>query len=122
MEKILLTAELYYTYGMCQKEIAAKLRISRSWVSKLLKRAIETGVVHIRVDTYTDGMDEIEQRLIKKFGLRNAKIVKTLDREQTAEHCANVAAHYLVSEIRPNDVIGISWGATIAGMFNHTCP
>ncbi len=38
------------------------------------------------------------------------------------EHCGYVAAHYLISILEPNDVIGISWGSTIASMFNQYLP
>jgi DNA-binding transcriptional regulator LsrR (DeoR family) len=52
-EKVRLVADLYYTYNMHQHEIAEKLDISRPWVSRLLKRAEELGIVRIEIDTYT---------------------------------------------------------------------
>jgi DNA-binding transcriptional regulator LsrR (DeoR family) len=48
--------------------------------------------------------------------------VKTTDEEQTTKHCGHAGAHYLVSVIEPNDTIGISWGKTIAPMFNQYLP
>jgi DNA-binding transcriptional regulator LsrR (DeoR family) len=122
MEKIRLAAELYYTYGMHQKEIATRLNVSRPWISRLLKRAEELGVVRIEMDTYSAGMAEIEQRLTGKYGIRDAKVVKTSGPQQTIKHCGYVGAHYLVSILKPNDVIGLSWGSTIASMFNQYLP
>ena len=49
IDKIILIAEMYYSYGLSQMEIAEKLEISRPWVSKLLNRALEMGFVRIEV-------------------------------------------------------------------------
>ncbi len=76
-ENLVLAAELYYIYDLPQKDIAARLGVSRPWVSKLLKRAEEIGIVRIAVNTNTAGISDIEKKLIDRYGLKNAKIVKT---------------------------------------------
>ena len=59
LDRITLIATLYYKDKLSQQEIAKKLNISRPWVSKLLTRAEELGIVKI----------EIESRLCDKFQL-----------------------------------------------------
>ena len=43
--KILLAANLYYKNHFSQQEIAKRLNVSRPWVSKLLAKALELGIV-----------------------------------------------------------------------------
>ena len=45
LDKIVLVATLYYKNKLSQQEIAKKLSISRPWVSKLLSRAEDLGIV-----------------------------------------------------------------------------
>ena len=47
LDKIVLVATLYYKNKLSQQEIAKKLSISRPWVSKLLSRAEDLGIVKI---------------------------------------------------------------------------
>lgn len=47
LDKIVLVANLYYKNKLSQQEIAKKLNISRPWVSKLLSRAEDLGIVKI---------------------------------------------------------------------------
>lgn len=122
MEKVTLAAELYYVYHLHQKDVAARLGVSRPWVSKLLKRAEESGIVKIDVATSSAGIAEVEQKLIDKFHLKNAKVIRSADRSQTLTQCARAAAHYLISVLRPNDYIGIAWGSTLAAMFSQNFP
>jgi DNA-binding transcriptional regulator LsrR (DeoR family) len=123
-EKLVLAAELYYIYDLPQKDIAARLGVSRPWVSKLLKRAEEIGIVRIDVNTNTAGISDIEKKLIDKYGLKNAKIVKTstTDSSLALAQAAHAAAHFLVSIIEPRNTIGIAWGSTLAAMFNQYLP
>ena len=74
--KTVLAAEMYYLYDMSQKEIADRLNVSRPWVSKLLKRARETGLVRIEINSPLVGSPEIEQRLREKYRIRNITVIR----------------------------------------------
>lgn len=117
LEKAALIAELYYIYKLSQKEIADQLGISRPWVSKLLKRAEEEGIVTIRVETAWAGSEDLEEELQKQFSLKAAKVVRSSPEEvQTLHHCARAASHYLISALQFNDIMALSWGYTLAAL------
>ena len=58
--KMLLAANLYYKEKLSQQEISQQLNISRPWVSKLLKRAEEAGIVRIEILSPYTGHTELE--------------------------------------------------------------
>ena len=61
-------AHMYYGADMKQSDIAKKLGIDRSTVSKYLKRAKETGIVKIFIAQ--DNFETIESQLEEKFNLK----------------------------------------------------
>jgi DNA-binding transcriptional regulator LsrR (DeoR family) len=69
----------------------------------------------------------LEENLVKKFGLRDAIVVDSLDdNEKLIQRDLGAAtAYYLESAIRPNEVIGISsWSATLLALVDalHSLP
>ena len=78
VRKMNLAAEMYYLYDMSQKEIADRLSVSRPWVSKLLKRAKETGVVRIEINSPLAGNPDIESRIREKYHINNITVIKPL--------------------------------------------
>lgn len=113
-QKTALAAELYYIYHFTQNTIAKQLGVSRPWVSKLLKRAEELGIVRIEVMTPAASMSTLEQALIKKYNLKNAKVINDTPPQETLSSLGYTAAHYLISILKPNDILGVSWGVTLA--------
>lgn len=118
MRKINLAAEMYYLYDMSQKEIADRLNVSRPWVSKLLKRAKEMGIVRIEINSPLTGNPEIEDRIRAKYGIPHVTAIKPLV-DQDYTNISVAAASYLISHIKNKDVIGVSWGMSIAHMIEH---
>lgn len=121
-QKVALAAELYYIYHMTQNEIANQMGVSRVWVSKLLKKAEECGIVKIDVTTNSAGVRDIEQKIIEKYHLRNVKVVKATDQKQSLISCGRAASNYLTSIIRRNDRISVFWGTTLAAMVQQFVP
>ena len=78
-DKLSVIAELYYQYDLSQPEIAKRLSISRPWVSKLLKRAKEMGIIKIEITTSSASIISLEETLKMKYGLTSAKIVKNIN-------------------------------------------
>lgn len=115
-EKVLLAAEFYYLYKFTQDEIARRMGVSRPWVSKLLKRAEEMGLVKVEVLTPSAGVTQLEQELKAKFGLKSSKVVKRFSSADVLTNVGKAAANYVLSVLQPGDVIGVSWGRTLATM------
>lgn len=68
-------AHLYYDEDLTQQQIAKKMNMSRSLVSKLLAKAKKVGVVEVIVHSeIVHPYKEIEDRLRKVFGLNYVKV------------------------------------------------
>ena len=121
-EKAVLASELYYLYNLSQDEIAKHLGVSRPWVSKLLKFAEDTGIIRIEVMTPTSGISEMESALENRFKIKKAKVIKSIP---GMDHMANIgraAANYIISILKPDDMIGVSWGYTLSYVANAFIP
>lgn len=120
LDKIILTAQLYYNNHFSQQEIADRLHISRPWVSKLLNKAQEMGFVKISIDTPISGIPSIEERLKERYPVSLIRVVKAPD--QNHNYVALSAANYFVSQVQNNDTIGIGWGNAISQFIQELTP
>lgn len=112
-------ARMYYEWDMRQSEIAKQLELSQTTVSRLLNRSKEEGIIRISVNLPKGVYTELEETLVKKFGLRDVIVVDSLDDNENLiqRDLGAAAAYYLESAIRPNEVIGISsWSATLLAL------
>ena len=113
--------------NMRQSEIAKQLGLSQATVSRLLNRSKEEGIIRISVNLPNGVYTELEETLVKKFGLRDVIVVDSLDDNESLiqRDLGAAAAYYLESAIRPNEVIGISsWSATLLALVDalHSVP
>lgn len=118
-------ARMYYEWDMRQSEIAKQLDLSQATVSRLLARSKEEGIIRISVNLPTGVYTELEETLVKKFSLRDAIVVDSLDdNEKLIQRDLGAAtAYYLESAIRPNEIIGISsWSATLLALVDSLHP
>lgn len=112
-------ARMYYEWDMRQSEIAKQLDLSQATVSRLLNRSKEEGIIRFSVTVPNGVYTELEETLVKKFSLRDAIVVDSLDdNEKLIQRDLGAAtAYYLESAIRPNEIIGISsWSATLLAL------
>src|SRR3972149_10453935 len=125
LRMIARVARMYYEWDIRQSEIAKQLGLSQSTVSRLLNRSKEEGIIRISVNLPNGVYTELEETLVKKFGLRDAIVVDSLDdNEKMIQRDLGAAtAYYLESSIRPNEVIGISsWSATLLALVETLLP
>lgn len=108
---LVTVADLYYLQDRTQAEIARALRISRPHVSRLLKRARETGIVTISVRPPFGLSTELAEELGKLFPLRDVRVVSAGG--APLPRAAEAAASYLASRIQRESVVGVSWGRTV---------
>lgn len=107
-------ASLYYEHGLKQEEIAKKLNISRSLVSKFLDKARQEGIIEITIhDEYASPFWAIEEQLQKKFDLIDAICIESSDRGLQSKLLGMAAAKYLSRIIQPKDTICVSAGTTV---------
>lgn len=116
-------AVLYYESKMNQAEIAQRMGISQSKVSRLLRQAVDHDIVRISVRVPAGVHTEFEKAIESKFGIVDVVVVDTTatDEAQLHRDLGLAAAFYLETTIRPGDVVGISsWSdalrATVSSM------
>ena len=116
--KMVLISNLYYKEKLSQHQIAKKLNISRPWVSKLLSRAEELGIVKIEVlSPFTNNVD-MENALIKKYNLKYAGVIQ--NHSPSSDNVAFAAANYFISELRTKDIVGVGWGKSVSRLISKT--
>jgi len=111
-------ARLYYTDGLRQPEIAARLDLSQARVSRLLKRAEAEGIVRITVTAPAGVFPEVEEGLQQAYGLKVAFVVDAPggadNEERLLSELGAAAAYYLEAVLRSGDVMGISsWSSSL---------
>jgi DNA-binding transcriptional regulator LsrR (DeoR family) len=112
-------ARMYYEWDMRQAEIATQLDLSQASVSRLLRRSKEEGIIRISINLPQGVYTDLEETLVKKYHLRDAIVVDSLDDNEKLiqRDLGAAAAYYLESAIRPHEVIGISsWSATLLAL------
>lgn len=117
-------ARLYHVDNLRQTEIADQLDISQATVSRLLKRALDEGVVRINLSAPGGIHADLESQLETIYGLKEAMVVESLPNDkQIMRDLGSAAAYYLNTTLKPNEVIGISsWSATLLATVEAMMP
>ncbi len=107
-------AENYYVLGIRQEEIASQFNISRSYVSRLLDRARNRGIVEISIRHPVRREPFMEEQIRRRFGLREC-IVMVADNgsAEPLKLAGEAAADYLCRVIEPDHTLALSWGTGI---------
>lgn len=114
-------ASMYYDEGMTQAEIARKMGVSRSLISKILIDARRDGIVEVYIrsnDAYTV---MLEREIEKKFGLNSAAVVDTymINESEIDKRVYQEAANRVRKMTSEITKLGISWGNSIRGMIDY---
>ncbi|NLE45507.1 MAG: sugar-binding transcriptional regulator [Chloroflexi bacterium] len=110
-------ASMYYLQDMTQAEIARRINVSRSTVSRLLSEARATGVVEITIHYLWERDQHLENDLKEEFGLRNVRVLMSQGRsyEEVLEGLGILAAEYLegLPGLNEKAIVGIGWGTGV---------
>lgn len=109
-------ARMYHEKGIRQPRIAAELNLSQARVSRMLKQAVEVGIVHTVVTMPSGVHSDLEDELQGRYGLRDAVVVDTLDvvGDDVLPALGSGAAAYIDMTLTGGHVIGISsWSETL---------
>lgn len=118
-------AKLYHESRLRQPEIAERLNLSQSRVSRLLKQAADTGIVRTVVVSPDGLYSDIEHALAEKYGLIDAVVAESLveDEPSLLGALGSVAASYLEYTLAEHERLGISsWSATLLATVNSMKP
>lgn len=118
LDLLLRIARRYYEDNANQQQIADEEHISRPTVSRLLDEARAVGVVTIRVAHPLRRQLELETQLRERYSLAGVWVsdLASDDEMDTLTATARVAAHVLADTVRPDSIVAISNGSTLAAV------
>jgi DNA-binding transcriptional regulator LsrR (DeoR family) len=114
-------ARLYHGQGLTQAEIATRIGLSQSRVSRALRAAAAQGLVRTIVVPPAGVHTHLEDELCKAFGLRDVVLADATGRDHDVRAAvARSAAAYLGATISHGDRIGISpWSGTLLAVMEE---
>jgi deoxyribonucleoside regulator len=123
---MLKVCQYYYSKDpLTMSEIGERLGISRHRVGRLLREAIETGVVKIEIQSASGTSTELEQALENAFGLKATVVVEVnsdLPPEDIKRTTCKAGAEFLRELIKAHHTIGVGWGTTTFELINQLEP
>ncbi|MDN5326171.1 MAG: hypothetical protein PWP41_867 [Moorella sp. (in: firmicutes)] len=117
-KNLLKIARLYYEVGLTQEQIAQQEKVSRATISRALDAAVKQGIVEIKIRYPLNSVEYLEEKITKKYGLKKVFVVPVIVPypEIIKKDVGGALFRFLVQIVRDNDVIGISWGMTMAAV------
>ncbi|HET8609638.1 MAG TPA: sugar-binding domain-containing protein [Burkholderiales bacterium] len=115
----------YYRDQLTMAEIGERLGISRHRVGRLLKEAVDTGVVKIEIHTNSGEITKLEGALEKAFGLKTAVVAEVAadwSPEDVKRATCKAGAEFLRELLSPHHTIGVGWGSTTFELVNQLEP
>ncbi|HTX78014.1 MAG TPA: sugar-binding transcriptional regulator [Longilinea sp.] len=108
-------AEMYFFQDKTQAQIAKKIGVTRSMVSRLLTEARRQNIVEITVHRPLSFDRELQTELARQFGLRAAFVLGArLGDSNLLKNLGEAAAHVVKEYFQPNMVLGLPWGTTVS--------
>lgn len=121
-------AEMYYLENMNQSQIAKKLSVDRSLISRMLAESRKNNIVEILIHRLLPRDRKLENQLRNELGLDNVMVTKcqSMEKEAVLDSIGRAAAVLIKEYINMQTTIGITWGtsvnATISAMENYQTP
>lgn len=111
-------ARLYFDERLTRVDIGDRLSISRFKVARLLDEAIASGVVRIELDSAASIDLNRSSELERRFRLKLALVADGPDggTDVGRRFLAVMAGRLAVNLLRPDDIVGISWGRMMAAI------
>jgi len=118
-------ARMYHEQGLSQPEIARRLHISQSRVSRFLKDASTLGIVRTVVVPPPGTFSELEDAVQEKYGLTDVVVAGPSGEDEAAVLGAigGVGAAYLETTLLGSERVGISsWSASLLAVVEAMAP
>ncbi len=107
-------ARLYYISNLNQQQIADKLSISRTKVSRYLDKARKDKVVEIKINSPVEAYEELELEIENTYGLNECLIVPSYEnRQEVLSELSRQLNKLLERILNKGNYIGIGWGTTL---------
>lgn len=112
-------AKLYYIDKVKQNEIAKRYGFNAMYVSRLLRKAEDLGLVKFIIKMPFDLDLELGKKIKNKYGLKECIVLNVAKDEDIRDKIGQFAADYVLSLIQNGNILGVSWGKTIYYFAKH---
>jgi DNA-binding transcriptional regulator LsrR (DeoR family) len=115
----------YYRDQLTMAQIGARLSISRHRVGRLLKEAVDTGVVQIEIRSPFNESAELERGLERSFGLKASLVVEVppeLSADEVKRVTCKAGGAFLRELMDTHATIGVGWGSTTFELIDRLEP
>jgi DNA-binding transcriptional regulator LsrR (DeoR family) len=110
-------AEMYFLEEETQAQIAKKIGVTRSMVSRLLTEARKQNIVEITVHRPLSFDRDLQTELAHLYGLRAAFVLNAwLGERNLLNNLGAAAAHVVKDYFHPNMILGLPWGTTVSAV------
>jgi len=107
-------AKLYFEEDLSQLDISNRVGISRSNISRILRKCRELKIVEIKINDTSSLSSILEDKVKKKFKLQHIVVVpSTNELDKTKSQIGKAAAELFQSLLKDSLKIGISRGSTL---------
>jgi len=116
LDPTITAAWLYYHHDFTQADIAKELGVSRATVANLLTRAKDDGLVTVSLRPDLLSRLTYARELRTRFNLSEVYLVPTPENmleDEVQRSLGQAAALYLENALKPGEVLGTAWGATM---------
>jgi DNA-binding transcriptional regulator LsrR (DeoR family) len=122
-ELAIRVAWLYHDRGLTQQEVADRLGLSRSTISRILTEAERDGIIRVIITQPLPQTAQLAEALIERYKLAGAIVGPALDDEPPGVAAASAMARRLEGIAASGSVtIAAGWGRTIALSARETRP
>lgn len=116
-EQMIGVAKMYYLENLSQQQIADRLGMSRSNVSRIIASCKEEGIVEIRIHEAALRTNELKRRLMDRYELTDVILLpRRAEQGNLPDDVGRLAAEYMDNRLDDNLTVGLGWGATIYRM------
>lgn len=125
LSMLVKVARMYHEQGLRQPEIAERLHVSQSRVSRLLKEAVTRGIVRTVVVAPPGSFADLEEEVRSTLGLADVVVAGTSTSDESSSLTAIGAAGaaYLESTLMPTERVGLSsWSASLLAVVEAMAP
>ncbi|GAA2182301.1 sugar-binding domain-containing protein [Brooklawnia cerclae] len=120
-EEMYQAAARYYINGETMESIARHFGVSRSFVSRLLKEARESGLVRITLADDLGSQSPLASAIADAFGVRVHLVPVRESANATVrfDQVARLAAQLFTEAADDRQLIGVAWGVTLTHVVRH---
>lgn len=113
-------SRLYYISNLTQQEIANKLNLSRTKVSRYLDMARKERIVEIKINSLHESYEELEHAVEEKYKIKECAVVPSCEsKEETLKEIAKELSNIFERILKDGDYLGIGWGTSLKGIADY---